>query len=340
MRFYQVEPTLENYWRGVILFGRNAATYKFALAQALYDIQQQKPGSDLILLADLAQPFSQHLCRHLQQAPKQGTAGRSRFLDACQQFNRGEIGQDRLTELTVRLGFANVLDAFHIVNRAEIATRFFVDERKSHGAIRLTENFYQLGERPQYHSLALETEARWRLVEQAWAQGISRQLIGMEYDEQTRMLFSLLNARRVNITSCRDALNGYQKGRCFYCDTPVSLRSGDQNLADVDHVIPWAIRDKVPNIDGVWNLVLACRDCNRGREGKFALAPPQWAMERLRQRNDYIIDSHLPLHETLSRQTGATASARLHFLQRAWNTAIETLIHIWQQPAPRGEERL
>jgi hypothetical protein len=72
MRFYQVEPTLENYWRGIILFGKNVASYKFALAHALYDVKRD--GSDLILLEDLAVPFSQHLCRHLAQAPKQITS--------------------------------------------------------------------------------------------------------------------------------------------------------------------------------------------------------------------------------------------------------------------------
>lgn len=35
--FYEIEPSLENYWRAVILFGRNVASYKFALAKSLYD---------------------------------------------------------------------------------------------------------------------------------------------------------------------------------------------------------------------------------------------------------------------------------------------------------------
>ena len=30
-RFYDIDPSLENYWRGVILFGRNVASYKFAV---------------------------------------------------------------------------------------------------------------------------------------------------------------------------------------------------------------------------------------------------------------------------------------------------------------------
>ncbi len=30
-KFYEIEPNLENYWRSIILFGRNVASYKFAL---------------------------------------------------------------------------------------------------------------------------------------------------------------------------------------------------------------------------------------------------------------------------------------------------------------------
>lgn len=54
MDFYRANPTLENYWRGVILFGKNVASYKFALAYALYEID--KRGSDIITLDELAVP--------------------------------------------------------------------------------------------------------------------------------------------------------------------------------------------------------------------------------------------------------------------------------------------
>ena len=165
MDFYQADPTLENYWRGVILFGRNVASYKFALAHALYDVD--KSGSDLVTLEDLAVPFSRHLCEHLLHAPKQITSRGSQYLEACVQFNNGEISQDKLMETTVRLGFSNVIDAFHNVNQGEIEKRFFLDERKTHKGIRLTDNFYQLSERQQYQNLAFETNARWNLVEQA-----------------------------------------------------------------------------------------------------------------------------------------------------------------------------
>lgn len=59
--------------------------------------------------------------------------------------------------------------------------------------------------------------------------GVSRNLIAVEHDEQDNMLFSIQNNRRVDITSCRDSLNGYQKGRCFYCFAPISVETGDAN---------------------------------------------------------------------------------------------------------------
>ncbi len=94
--FTNHQPRLEDYWRGIVLFGRNVASYKFALAQALLDLRPA--AGQLIPLEELAGPFSAHLCRHLRLAEKQGTSRASRFLDACRKANAGEIDQNRLIE--------------------------------------------------------------------------------------------------------------------------------------------------------------------------------------------------------------------------------------------------
>jgi len=39
--FLSREPRLEDYWRGIVLFGRNVASYKFALAKTLLDLNAQ-----------------------------------------------------------------------------------------------------------------------------------------------------------------------------------------------------------------------------------------------------------------------------------------------------------
>lgn len=333
MDFYQVDPSNENYWRSVILFGKNVASYKFALAQSLLDLHA-KPD-DLITLEQLAEPFSKHLCQHLKHAPKQITSKSSKFLEACVAHNQGSIDKDELIGHTVKLGFNNVIDAFHIVNGSEIENRFFLDERRQHKGIRLTDNFYQLTESAQFESFRHETEARWRLVEQGWAMGVSRSLIAVEYDRELKTLFTGSKERRVDITSCRDSLNGYQKGRCFYCYDEVSVDKGAANLADVDHFIPWIVKDKIANVNGVWNLVLACSDCNRGEGGKFAKVPTIELLYRLHKRNEYFINSHLPLRETLIQQTGKSEQHRRAFLQQQYATAKQVLIHEWQ-PEPKG----
>ena len=78
--------------------------------------------------------------------------------------------------------------------------------------------------------------------------------------------------------------------------------------------------------DGVWNLVLACRHCNRGLGGKMARVPYLPLVERLNRRNDYLIDSHHPLRETLIRQTGASPVDRRYFLQRKFDDAVSAMV--------------
>ncbi len=333
MEFYQVEPTSENYWRSIILFGKNVASYKFALAHSLIDLHT-KPH-DLITLEQLAVPFTRHLCEHLKQSPKQITSKSSKFIEACVAHNEGRVDDDVLIGTTVKLGFNNVIDAFHNVNGGEIKNRFFIDERKSNRGIRLTNDFYQLTENHQFENFKYEIEARWKLVEQAWRMGISRNLISVKYDPDLKMFFTLERERRVNITRCRDSLNGYQKGRCFYCYDEICLDSGAANLADEDHFLPWVANEHLANVNGVWNLVLACKRCNRGEGGKFAKVPSVDLLRRLHKRNEYFINSHLPLRETLIQQTGNNEQQRAAFLQLQYITVKQKLIHEWQ-PEIRG----
>ena len=323
-------PTLDNYWRSIILFGRNVASYKFALAQSLLEFRDR--GSDLITLEELALPFSQHICKHIHDAPKQATSRSSKYLDACKSYNEGTLSQSDLISMTTQFGFNNVIDAFHVVNQGDIPTRFFLDERKENTGIRLTDDLFRLFEDRQSLALQSEVEARWRLVETAWDLNVSRNLISVGYDADSQLLFTNKKDRRVNITSSRDALNGYQKGRCFYCFDYISILSGDAALADVDHFFPHTLKSSGIGspVDGVWNLVLSCKDCNRGGNGKFARIPTLKLLRRLKTRNDFLISSHHPLRETLIAQTGATASARKSFLQSTYDNALKELIHTWE----------
>lgn len=333
------EPTIEDNWRGIVLYGRNVQSYKFALAKSLLELQPAE--GDLIRLEDLAPVYVKHLTEHLKGADKQGTAGSSKFLEACRGFNAGSVSQTALVDATVKMGFANVIDAFHRVYHDDVPSRFFVDERKANGGIRITDNFSLLAEQPQFSDLSQEAEARWRLVETAWELKVSRALVSVDHDPGTELLFTLDGKRRrKNVTSSRDALNGYQLGYCFYCFDDIHLDKDKESFPEVDHFFPHTLKqqDFGPIIDGVWNLVLACKDCNRGEGGKFASVPTEKLLARLYTRNEFLIGSNHPLKETLIRQTGPQEADRKSFLRDFYSRAWASLLHRWE-PVEKGKSR-
>lgn len=329
MDFIGLQPSLEDYWRSIILFGRNSASYKFSLAKSLLELAGQ--GQSFVTWEDLAQPFSKHITAHLQVTDKQGTSNSSKFLDACRQFNSDQISNDELLLLTTKYGFQNVIEAFHRLGSADIEARFFTGDRRKDAGIVLTDNLYRLWEGSDSVNLPYEVEARWSLVETAWNLDLSRHLVAVEYlpNTDTPEFFSL---RRRNVTSCRDALNGYQKGRCFYCFRHISVEKGSEKLAQVDHFLPFTLAKNgiIHGLDGIWNLVLACQDCNSGKGGKSCHVPELRCLKRLHKRNEFFISSHHPLRETLIYQTGHTESDRHKFLQFFYDEAKRRLIHTWK----------
>ena len=336
--FQEEHPSEDTYWRSIVLFGANVASYKFALAKSLLEIAPT--GKSVITLEELAVPFSKHICEHIAIAPKQTTSANSKFLRACSDFNSGIITHEQLINTTVQLGFNNVIDAFHNVNGAELPIKFYSkDYQRGSKKIILTDEVFKLQNSAFYGNLMNETEARWNLVETAWELGVSRNLLNVKYDDGEKTLFVDDSLKRKDVTSARDALNGYQKGKCFYCFDDISVKSGDDNLCDVDHFIPHTLQKYMPNVnlDGVWNLVLACQDCNRGSQGKFALLPDKKYLERLAKRNDFLISSHHPLRETLMQQTGKTITERKLFMNSVYRQAKDLLIHTWSTEL-KGEE--
>ncbi|OAV02084.1 MULTISPECIES: hypothetical protein [Moraxella] len=132
-----------------------------------------------------------------------------------------------------------------------ISQEFFVDERRFNKGIRLTENLFHLFYDFDHvaSNLSQETESRWHLVEKAWELGISRNLIDVEYDKISDLLFIKDDKyKRINITSSRSALNGYRKGRCFYCARDTSILPGSDELVDVDHFFPHILKPDVAKV--------------------------------------------------------------------------------------------
>lgn len=332
MKFYNEDLSRETLWRSIILFGRNVASYKFALGKALLEIAAEEKTR--VTLDELAPSYSRALCEHLKKNPKQGTFKTSTFLKACDDFNKGVISNEELIRVTVKRGFNNVIDAFHVVNSGDVPVRFFHDERSNGSCINISDDLLKLTSSVQFDSFAQEIEARWRLVETAWELNLPAKLLSVSYDKQEETILFKDSNRRIGISSCRDALNGYQKGLCFYSRTPISLNRLSLDLCDVDHFLPHTLCQfsefSSININGVWNLVLSSKACNRGEGGKFAKVPKVRFLEKLHERNEHYISSHHPLRETIINQTGQTERDRRQFLQKTYNMALERLIHQWE----------
>jgi hypothetical protein len=322
-------------FRSIVLRGTNVASYKFALAKSVLSLAQS--GATEASLEDLAVPFSHEICTHLEEVDTQSTSSGSRFLDACRHFNAGRITHTELVENTALLGFNNVIDAFHVVDRADVATRFFVDERQQAlRGIRFTDELLQLGTDTGIGDpLEAEAESRWRLVESAWHERRSTgSTLRVEYDRPNEMIVRGMLGHRRTITWVRPGLSGYQASACFYCGAPVTPLLGLEHSADVDHYFPHMLmaRGLFIDLDDVWNLVLACAVCNRGPAGKFHRLAHGDFLERLWQRNERLISSHHPMRESIIATTGRTPVARLDFLRSMQTRATEYARADWRPP--------
>jgi 5-methylcytosine-specific restriction endonuclease McrA len=327
MDFWGVEPKLEDYWRSLILYGKNVASYKFALAKALLELAPQ--GKEIITLEDLAEPYSRYVVEHLRLCDTQHQASDRPypFIEACRQFERGEIDRDELLQITAREGFKVVLNKFHNLNSSEIPIRFY---EKTRGGITLTDELFKLVETEQFSNLIQEAETRWRVTETSWELGVSRNTITFDYDDREKNLWVKSKNRneRINLSYCRNTLNGYQKGKCFYCFRAISIEAKSPNLGEVEHFFPLFLGSREADdrkidisLNDIWNLVLSCESCNRGQNGKFTrLAHPRY-LERLHERNERYIHSYHLLRASTIDRSGNNEQTRRKFLEDLYKEA-------------------
>lgn len=314
-QFQVNDPSLESQWRAIILFGDNTATYKFAFAKAL--LEQVEMQKSEVRLEDLALPFAKPISEHLAKFGKQGTNNnQSPFIDACRKFGNNEIDESALLKATLKDGFKYVIDAFHNVNGAPVPIPFYEKNfDKGNKKLILTDDILSFKDKFQFQNLEQEVEARWNLVETAWNLNINPSFLEVKYDENNSMFFLELDMRRKDVTSVRDSLNGYQKGKCFYSFQDISINKTNKNTCHVDHFFPHRLKTAFAkggiNVNGVWNLVLADPDINGHKSAKI---PEERFLERLYNRNEFYISSKHPLAETIINQTGQNSFERRKFL--------------------------
>lgn len=224
-------------------------------------------------------------------------------------YHNEQITEDQMLHVVRAEGFKYVL--FHRLPGKKQATPFFHKglEGKQQG-IFLTDELFHLFENPNINNLSAEIEGRWNLVESAWCE---ENEIVIQYDIDTEKFFylklvsnnSFMHSHlRTDLTSVRKPLNGYQKGKYFYCS--ISIESKQENTCNVDHVIPMSIQYGSTydlQLNEAWNLVLACQSCNgRESDNKAGNMPMYQFIESLYRRNEYFIESFKGKHHTYNEE--------------------------------------
>ena len=208
---------------------------------------------------------------------------------------------ERLVDAAAASMPAMVMRKFHnLRSTVEVAHEFYrVHGRGADQTVEFTRALTELASADTAASLTFELDARWALVEASFDAQIGRSLVttGVLLDPNGEFLLDRI--RRAPVASSRSALVGFQHGRCFYCRAPLDTDTWVN--AHVDHVFPFSAMLtgswQGPDLNGVWNLAVACAPCN-GRKGARFPRPVE-RLGRLCERNEAILASPHPLRRTI-----------------------------------------
>jgi 5-methylcytosine-specific restriction endonuclease McrA len=294
--------------RTLLLFGKNSATYKFALFHALMNQKAKSVINKKELVSDYLEVFIQHY----QKVPSQFQGGNRpeilKFVDEYLRGNKTDNDWSELCFMASKLMFNHVFDAFQNVAGGTLPEEYkLFDYVKSEGNLYLTDGLgLVLENQNAVSSLLNENKSRWLIVATAWLNNVSPNIISYNRENNDLIIENKNSDKRINIRSAVAPLMSYQHGKCFYCNKPLdpSGHAHDHNFPDVDHFYPHthlitankknsiSLLDPRINKDGIWNLVLACQECNRGVGGKSDAIPNKSYVEKLVNRNLLFTEEH------------------------------------------------
>jgi 5-methylcytosine-specific restriction endonuclease McrA len=298
----------KDFWRAIILYGLNQATYKIALGQCLIDFAKQ--GKTNVKMSELAVSFFDLYHDRLKNGKPQLVMPNRRTVmeKIVDLYNLGKLNRTAAIERVQREAFNDVVPRFHTVNNMELPMTFY--EHSPKGLV-IKDNLFEVFAENKNADLEQELGSRWDLLESAFE--MRRE--DSELANDIRRFYLEKGYNRTSITHTIPVLNGYQNGVCFYC--------GEQMHDDihVDHVIP---RQFIHH-DEVWNLVLAHGFCN---ELKSDWLPGVQYIEKLIARNEHFIASNHPIQKRLISKLGTSAKQRRKYIYEVYDDAKVVLGNI------------
>ena len=218
----------QDYWKALILYGLNQATYKIALGKALLNLCEQ--GHTNVPWDVLSREFLQQYIHRLtagEAMPQQSIpARRTRMEQIVNAVESDKLSVDGAISEVGETAFGDVIHRFPNLGRDESFQGMFYrfDFGKS---LTLTDELHKIVETSR-NELEDELDARWGLLEGAFCirQG------NYELVNDLRSIYLEGGYDRKNLTTNIPFLQGYQGNICFYCGEEITTAD-----IHVDHVL-------------------------------------------------------------------------------------------------------
>ncbi len=309
-----IDFSTKDYWKALILYGLNQATYKIALGKTLLSLANS--GHTTVSWEVLSREFFLQYQQRLSQdspMPQQATPTRQTVMERIVALY--QVGNFSLEEAVQEVGnnaFGDVIYRFDNLGKdISFKGKFYRFEFGKE--LILTDELHNIAE-SSHPELEEELDARWSLLEGAF----SIQQENYTLSNDLRLIYLENGYKRKNITNNIPFLQGYQGNICFYCGEPV--QAGDIH---VDHVLP----RQIMHHDEIWNLVLSHSFCNEHKSDKLV---GDHYMRKLIARNENIVGSNHPWKKKIMGTLGKTPDIRRSNLQKHYDNARSVLgAHYW-----------
>ena len=283
-----------DYWKGIVLYGLNQATYKIALGKTILELASQ--DKEAVEWDQLSKVYLDTYIERLKTNynPQQSNPSRKtkmeRIIDS---LNKGLIDYEGAIYSVGTDAFNDVVPRFQTIGTDKdiVGEKFYhFDFGKK---LYLHDATFQINETSK-KELSDELDARWSLLEGAFSLAHG----DFKLSNDVREVYLENSYTRTNITGNIPFLQGYQGNTCFYCGEKI----GDKDV-HVDHVLP---RQFIQH-DEIWNLVLSHSICNMNKNDSLI---GKHYFDKLVARNENIMGSNHPWKKKIADALGDTPVKR------------------------------
>jgi hypothetical protein len=307
-----------DYWKGIVLYGLNQATYKIALGKTLIELTSL--GKESIEWNELSKTYLDNYIARLKENPfpqQNNPARKTKMERIIDSLELGSIDYSTAISQVEIEAFNDVIPRFQTIgfDKKIIGERFYhFDFGKK---LYLHDSTFKIVEDSRTE-LIEELDARWSLLEGAFSMVHG----DWKLSNSVREIYLENGYSRTNITGNIPFLQGYQGNICFYCGEPIK-----NNDIHVDHLLP---RQFIQH-DEIWNLVLSHSICNGNKNDSLV---GKHYFEKLIARNENIMGSNHPWKKKISDALGSSNTKRAGIMWKHYENAKVVLKNNYWENSP------